>query len=114
METWLWTYFSLGLAVLAAGITSFFLKARTSKSWLTLIQVVLGSLAVVSLMVYILWIEPDWTPYTRLSDGTGNLVFMRHDATWVVQQIIWKAASILVGLGVAGLGLIQLRRYRRV
>jgi len=114
METWLWFYFDLGLAVLSAGIVSFFLKTRTSKSWLVLVQVVLGGLVVISLVAYMVWVEPDWSSYTMLSEGTGNLVVMRHDATWVAQQITWKAASILVGLGVAGMGLMQLRRYRGV
>jgi hypothetical protein len=113
METWFWCYLGLGLAVLAAGITSFFLKARTSKSWLASVQVVLGGLVVISLVAYMVWVEPDWVPYTKLSDHTGNLVLMSNDATWVAQQIIWKAASILVGLGVVGLGLVQLRRFRR-
>lgn len=113
MDTWLWFYLSLGLAVLAAGIISFFIKGIKSKSWLALVQVVLGGLVVVSLVAYMIWAEPGWMPYTKLLDSTGNMVVMRHDSTWVVQQIIWKVASILVGLGVAGLGLVQFRRYRK-
>jgi len=114
METWLWFYLSQGLAVLAAGIISLFLKTRMSKSWLALVQAVLGGLVMVSLLIFILWVEPDWAPYTIVSESTGNLVVMRHDSVWMAQQIVWKVASILVGLGVAGLGLAQFGRLRRV
>jgi hypothetical protein len=113
MIDWMLSYAGLGLAVLAAGIISFFLRGRTSKSWLALVQVVFGGLVVISLVAYMIWVEPDWAPYTTLSHSTGNLVVMRHDSVWVVRQIVWKVASILVGLGVAGLGLIQMRHYRK-
>lgn len=113
MDTWLWFYLSLGLAVLAAGIISFFIKGIKSKSWLALVQAFLGGLVIISLVAYMVWVEPDWAPYTIVSESTGNLVVMRHDSTWVAQQITWKVASILVGLGVAGLGLVQMRRYRK-
>jgi len=111
MAVWILCYAGLGLAVLTTGIVSFFVR-RPARAWLPYAQTVLGILVVASLIVFILWIEPDWAPYSRLSDYTGNPVVMTHDPGWVAKQLIWKAAGILVGLAVAGLGVMQLRRYR--
>ncbi len=113
MEAWVLSYAGLGLAVLAAGIASFFVKTTIASVRLAAAQITLGVLVMFSLIFFMLWIEPGWAPYTRLSDHTGNLVLMSHDPGWVAKQLIWKAASLLVGLGVAGLGAIQLRRLRR-
>jgi hypothetical protein len=113
MNTWTFSYAGLGLAVLAAGIVSFFLKTGISKTRLALGQTVLGGLVIVALIVFIFGVEPDWAPYTKLSDYTGNPVVMRHDPGWVAGQIIWKTAVILIGLGVAGTGFMQWRRLRK-
>ena len=113
MVNWVWTYFSLGLVILAAGVVFLFLKARTVRLWLAFAQTILGSLVVISLIAFVLWVEPDWAPYTRLSDYTGNLVLISHDPGWVATQLAWKAASILTGLAVAGLGFMQLHKLRK-
>jgi hypothetical protein len=113
MRNWILCYAGLGVAVLAAGIVSFFLKSRIYKVWLALVQTVLGGLVMVSLVVFMLWVEPNWASYTKVSDYTGNLIVMSHDSGWVIKQIIWKAAGILVGLGVAGTGFMQWRRLRK-
>jgi hypothetical protein len=113
VRTWLWCYFGLGMAVLAAGIVSFFLKGRTSKAILSFVQLSLGILVLVSMIVYVLWVEPDWSPYLKYLESTGNQVLMHHDQAWLVTQIIWKVVSILVGLGVAGTGFMQWRRLRK-
>jgi hypothetical protein len=106
MRNWLLFYTGLGLVVLAAGIAFFFLKTGISKTRLALIQTVLGGLVIVSLIVFVFWVEPDWLPYTKLSDHTGNLIVMSHDTAWVAGQIIWKVAVILLGLGVMVSGIV--------
>ncbi len=105
VRTWLWCYFGLGLAVLAAGIASFFLKGRTPKEIISFIQLSLGMLALVLMIVYVLWVEPDWSPYLKYMESAGGQVLIHHDPAWVITQIVWKAASILLGLGVVGLSL---------
>jgi hypothetical protein len=107
MRNWLLFYAGLGLVVLAAGIASFFFKTDISKTRLALVQTVLGGLVIVSLIVFIFGVEPDWAPYSKLSDHTGNLVVMRHDPGWVATQIIWKTAVILLGLGILGFSLFD-------
>ena len=113
METWVMSYAGLGLAALAAGVASLFIKTRMAIMRLATAQILLGVLVVFSLIVFMFAIEPGWAPYTRLSDYTGNLLIMSHERGWVATQLVWKAASLLVGLGVVGLGTMQLRRYRR-
>ena len=113
VESWVLSYTGLGLAVLATGIASFFIKTSIASVRLAAGQTLLGVLVVFSLIVFMLWIEPGWAPYTRLSDYTGNQVLMSHDPGWVATQLVWKAASLLVGLIVAGLGAMQLLRHTK-
>jgi hypothetical protein len=70
-------------------------------------------LVLLSMIAYVLWLEPDWSPYLKYMESVGSQVLMHHDQAWVVTQIIWKVASLIVGLGVAGTGFMQWRRLRK-
>jgi hypothetical protein len=114
MRTWLLCYAGLGLAIQVASIVSLFLKARSSKAGLAMVLTILGGLVIVSLVVFMLWMEPDWSSYLKYMESVGSQVLMHHDPAWVVTQIIWKVVSFLVGLGVVGVAWLQLLRLKRL
>jgi len=113
METWLWCYLALALAILVVGIAFSIGTGRNARLTLATAQTVLGAFVVAALVVYMVWLEPGWVPHTKFMENVGEEVVVRHDPGWVMLQLFWKAASLVVGLGVTGLGLMQWRRLRK-
>lgn len=109
---WAWIYFSSGVVVLVSGIWSFFTKKQSAKKRLANIQFTLGVMIIILLVVYMVFIEPDWLPYLRYMENFGHQILIKHDTTWIVQQLTWKITGILLGLGVVVLGYIQLRKQK--
>ena len=113
LNVWLFTYPALGLAVFGCGVAQY-LQARrkTINTVLTIIQVILGVLIVASLVVFIIWAEPHFEPYTRfIQDGTVEVVVQK-DPNWIVLQVSWKAVGFLLGLSVLGCGIAQYLKAR--
>jgi hypothetical protein len=104
LDIWSILYPTLGLAVLGCGIAQYFGKGG---KYLAVIQIVLGVLVVSSLVWFIGWVEWDYGPYIHVTEQYGEIE-MKHLPGWEIKLIIWKIASLIIGLSVIGIGIGQL------
>ena len=118
LDAWLVAYGGLGWATFGCGVAQYVQSRRrragaagaSERGW-TIAQIVLGALVVTSLVVFLLWAEPDWVGQ-RSTIYHGVEITIRHSPGWVTLQIAWKVASFLLGGAVTGLGVARFRRVR--
>ena len=99
---WTFIYPALGLAVLGCGIAQLIQARRNSiNKGLIIAQITLGALFLVSMVVFIIWAEPNWQPMPVEREIAGvQAAIIRHSPNWVILLIAWKVNSFILGLGV--------------
>ncbi|MBI2853110.1 MAG: hypothetical protein HYX84_08475 [Chloroflexi bacterium] len=113
LNIWMFIYPALGLAVIVCGMAQLVQARRNSvNTGLPITQVALGSLIIVSLLVFITWAEPDWRPVPVNGEliGRPEVVMIRHVPDWVIRLTAWKAMSFIMGFGIVGFGTAQLSK----
>jgi len=103
LDAWSILYPVLGLAVLGCGIAQYL---RTGGKRLAAAQIVLGVLVISSLIWFIGWVEWDYGPNILVTEQYGEIQ-MNHLPGWEMRLIIWKIACFILGLSVAGIGIVQ-------
>jgi hypothetical protein len=113
---WVCCYLALGLLITGFGIAGFVSGHRSESTgqkpggWISVVQIALGALVIVSLVWFIGWVEFSYDTPVIVHEGVE--VTLHYVSGWYMKMISWKIISFMQGIAVTGCGILQLRKTR--